>query len=77
LCRTSEIVKSFINGVIINCPETHSANDCKWAPDCSRNMTREVCLGANGDGKPVEEADAAYENEKDGGGEDKYSGGES
>jgi hypothetical protein len=30
-------------------------------------MTREVCPGANGDGKPVE-ADSGYENEKDGGG---------
>ena len=40
-------------------------------------MTREVCPGANGDGKPVEEADPGYENEKDGGGEDEYSGGES
>jgi hypothetical protein len=30
-------------------------------------MTREVFPGANGDGKPVEEADPGYENEKDGG----------
>ena len=40
-------------------------------------MTREVFPGANGDGKPVEEADPGYENEKDGDDEDEYSGGES
>ena len=27
-------------------------------------MTQEVCPGAYGDGKPVEEADSGYENEK-------------
>ena len=42
-----------------------------------RNMTREVCPGAYEDGKPVEEADSGYESEKDGDGEDEYSGGES
>jgi hypothetical protein len=40
-------------------------------------MTREVSPGAYGDGKPIEEADSGYENEKDGDGEDEYSGGES
>jgi hypothetical protein len=38
-------------------------------------MIREVCPGANGDGKLVEEADPGYENEKDGGGENEFFGG--
>ena len=60
--------------VFLDCPAAPPARD---SPDCSGNMTREVSPGAYGDGKPIEEADSGYENEKDGDGEDEYSGGES